>query len=147
MPKLVILRGIPLSGKSTYARKNESYNVAILSRDDIRMNFFSLKRYNDYKFTKENEQRVTEKFNLLFRTYLENNISIIVDNTNVKKAYYQEYVDKALEKGWEIEIKDFPISLAKAMFRNIIRRIKTDKWIPWKVLKTMQKNYKKIINE
>lgn len=147
MPKLIILRGIPLSGKSTYAKKIERFDTALLSRDTLRMNLFSLKRYNDYKFSKENEKIVTDKFNFVFDIYLENNINIVLDNTNLKESYYKEYVGKAKEAGWEVEIKDFPISLTKAMLRNIVRRIKTGKWIPWKVLKTMQKNYKKITNE
>lgn len=144
MPKLIILQGIPNSGKSRWAEENESYNRAIVCRDEIRMELFNLRKYNDYTFSKENEKKVTEQFNKEFDAYLSVGIDIILDNTNLKYHYLLLYIEKARAKGYEVEFKKFPISLWKAQYRNIVRWITTGKYIPWKVMKDMQKNYKKL---
>lgn len=126
MPKCIILSGIPCSGKSTFAKKCE---FPVLSCDEIRLEL-------------KNEKLVWERF---YRelNYLDTNICI--DNTNCKQEYINK-IKQNLNKNltWDIVIKKFDISLQKANYRNIIRFIKTGKWIPIKVLSNMYKNYNKL---
>jgi len=121
--KLIILSGIPCSGKSTFAKK---CGFPVISCDEIR------------KEIKE-EKLVWRRF---YRELNYLNTNICIDNTNCK----QEYINKIKENlnknvNWDIEIKRFDISLWKAHYRNIIRYLKTGKWIPIKVMNSMYKNY------
>ena len=78
MPTVYILSGIPTSGKSTWAKEfalrrfYQTYKaVRIISRDDVRMKLFDLKKYDDYKFTKENEDQVTNYCNIYLQKAIE----------------------------------------------------------------------------
>lgn len=147
MPKCLILQGIPTSGKSTWAKKHQLISSmmgeswCIISCDEIRKTFNNKK----YKFNKQIEDKVWDHFYKLVerRALLGNNI--IIDNTNLKQAYINT-IAYLLPDNYTVQIKCFPISLPKAYIRNYIRWIKTGKWIPLKVIKTMYKNYKKINN-
>jgi len=142
-PRAIILVGIPCSGKSTFARKKKKEGWTVLSRDEIRENMMP----GVYKFSQKGEEMVTVIFDMRLRYAIYDGMNIILDNTHCK----QKYIDDALKKFpsiYNVEIKYFDIPLWKATWRNIIRRIKTGKWIPFNVMETMYKNYKKLrINE
>lgn len=145
MPLALILVGIPNSGKSTYAKKlikTFSHKpFRIVSRDAIRMVAFNLSRYNDYKFTRENELRVTKIHQHILDDYTKTKQNIIIDNTNCKEGYIDEYVTYFERKGYIIKIKYFDVSLAKAQVRNIKRGLFNRKYIPYSVLVQMKTNY------
>lgn len=135
-----ILVGIPCSGKSTYCKNNNNKNTHIISRDDIRLDLFS----NKYKFSKQNEIRVTNFFDYkvdiaLYADFIN---TVILDNTHCKEKYIDEIIKKYSK--YNIVIKFFDISLYKAHYRNIVRYFKTGKWIPINVMNSMYKNYNKI---
>jgi len=136
-PKCIILCGIPCSGKSTWSSQQEGYKI--LSRDDIREELNPGK----YKFDPRIEDRVTDIFNARLRFLTHNAAFIILDNTHCKQKYIDQYRDKIPEY-YSVEVKYFDIPLWKAKWRNIIRWIKTGKWIPMNVMNNMYKNYKKL---
>jgi predicted kinase len=151
MPILIILCGIPTSGKSTWAKKyaKKSYfpgddfrNFRILSRDEIRMDMYG--KYKKVPFTRTSESIVTHTQQEYLRKYMENKFNIIIDNTHVKEEYIKELLNIFGGKGYMIKIKFFDIPLWKAYYRNVKRRILTGKNIPIKVLKNMKKSYDKI---
>lgn len=144
MPKCIILRGIPCSGKSTWIRKKHyidhyGYSYKVLSCDKIRIELSNGK----YVYSKSNEESVWKEFYLRIEDSVKDNENFIIDNTNLKE-YYINQITSRLTGNYEIEIVTFHISLWKANLRNIIRRIKTGKWIPFKVMKSMYINYKKL---
>lgn len=137
MPKCYILSGAPLSGKSTWARKHQK--IQKLSCDIIRIRKFNGK----YKFDPKIEKEVWEEFyNRL--NQLENDV--IIDNTNCKLGYINK-IKENLPKDFEIEIVKFEVSLLKSYYRNIKRWIFEGKFIPFKVIKNMKENYKKLWKE
>lgn len=131
--KCIILSGIPCSGKSTWAKKK---GIPIISCDIIREDLFGI----DYKFTTDNEKVVWNTFYEKIRLFTSD---FIVDNTNCRKIYIDR-IKECLDKNCSIQIRHFHISLTKAYYRNIKRWILTGKYIPFKVIKNMQKNYKKL---
>lgn len=145
-----ILVGIPCAGKSTYSESiklssnNKSY-MKIISRDKIREEFYKQENFNNfgrYMFNYKDEDIITEKYN----KELENSYHydlLILDNTHCKEKYIDDVISK-YGKTHTIEVKFFNINIVKAHYRNIIRRLKTGKWIPIKVINTMYKNYNKI---
>ena len=136
--KCYILSGIPNSGKSSWA---EEQGLPIISCDKIRLELYG----KDYKHNTWCEIHVWDKFYqlLVLESSLEKE-SFIVDNTNCKNIYISRIKDIVEQYNYEVEIKKFPISLTKAYYRNIKRWILTGKYIPFKVINNMQKNYKKL---
>ncbi len=140
MKDLIILSGIPLSGKSTIAENAKKYlGYHIISRDQIRMDLSGGK----YVFEPSREKYVTETFNFWFNEYVKNGYNIILDNTHVKEHYLNDWLKRKPE-GYDIEFVFIDIPLWKAYYRNIIRWAFTGKWIPFKVINDMKKCYDKI---
>lgn len=95
--KVIILRGISGSGKSTFALEKEREGYKVISRDRIRLELLGnkeeLKRYfaSGLDFQLENYVTKTELKRLA--QYLSKGLNIIIDNTNLKKKYLQDYID------------------------------------------------------
>jgi NEDD4-binding protein 2 len=96
--KLVIMRGLPGSGKTTLAKQIAGESGLIYSCDD----FFTkdgIYTFNPKKLTEShewNQQRATismEKGEPL----------IIIDNTNTRKWEAKPYVKSAVDNGYEVE--------------------------------------------
>ena len=143
--KVIILSGIPGSGKSTWATnylKNNSWTARIVSRDDIREVGFPV----PYTYTRENEERVTITFNSLLKTYLSASLDVILDNTNCREGYIDEHIKSILVDfpNTRVYIKFFDVPLWKAAWRVWRRERNTGKVVPYEVVKAMHKNYKKI---
>ena len=95
---LVIMRGLPGSGKSTLARKI-AINVAIvLSTDDFFIHRNGKYMFQPYRIAEAHEwnQRRT-------KTYLRNQKSVIIDNTNLELWEMQPYVRMAYEFNYKVE--------------------------------------------
>ncbi len=141
MKTIVILVGIPCSGKSTWAQLNRADMKAyIVSRDDIRENEYFF--IQPFKICKSNEDKVTELFDNIAIQALNAFDSIILDNTHCKESYIDNVIKKY--SGENIVIKFFTIPLWKAHYRNIVRYILDGKYIPFKIINNMYKNYNKI---
>lgn len=140
MPKIIFLVGIPCSGKSTYTLDKKSKFI-IISRDSIRLDIFG----ESYKQNSKDEERVTRVFNTNLIGYLYSGFDLIIDNTNLKKSYINDILSKIPNHiNYEVEYKFFDCSLIKSFYRNIIRYFTTGKYIPFKVIYRMYKQYKKI---
>lgn len=141
VPKVVILSGIPTSGKSTWARRTLKYEgFAFVSRDDIRMKLFG----KNYKQNNVDERTVTKEFVESLDQYILERRDIVLDNTHAKEAYLDAAIKTFNNSGYEIYVIFFDISLWKAYLRNIIRKLMTGKWIPVKVIKAMYESYNRI---
>lgn len=143
IPKLVIVSGIPTSGKTTWIKKvllPEGF--VSISRDDIREEIYG--NYKKIVFSFDSENRVSEIFENKMRKAIAHKDDIVLDNTHAKKGYLDAAIKRFEKEGYEIYIKFFDISKRKAYFRNIKRYLMTGKWIPFKVIDAMYNNYNKI---
>ena len=138
MPEIIIFVGIPNSGKTTFRKKFEHISHAILCRDDVRDSLFK-----DYRYTKNNEDKVTRIINADFDILTRFKSNIIIDQTNCKTSYIDEWL-KRIPEGYVVKIKFFDIPLWQAHVRNILRWVKCGKWIPLKIMNQMYKNYQKL---
>ena len=136
MKSIIILRGISNSGKSTWAEKQKDYFV--ISRDKIREDILGkerLQQYFNYGQDFQVEQLVTEIQEKEIAKHLIKNHKIIIDNTNLKKKYIQEYINVILdikENLEDVEIKTFYIDIDEALKRNSNRK---EKFISEKVIR------------
>ena len=130
---ITILSGIPCSGKTTFRKKIMKLNPELycLSLDDIRL-----------EYPGKPENYVVEIFFNRLRFLLLNNKDVVLDNTFCK----EKYIDKIFEdyKDINIQIKFFKNSLIKSYILNVYRWLTTGKFVPFKVIKRMNINFKKI---
>lgn len=141
---ILIMLGIPCSGKTTWVSKNKERlkkqfnvdSVEILSKDEIRYKIGK----NSYKYTKENEHKITTIFYKLFsKAILSSNKLIIIDNTHVQKKCIESYIQtfNALMNQkkiiFKIKVMNTPYWLCA--IRSFFRRITTGRKTPLSVIK------------
>lgn len=119
MATVILTRGVPASGKSTWARAwvaEKPEMRARVSRDDI--------RYSNYGIgfgPEVDEQTVTEIQDASIRAHLKMNRDVVVDNTNLGARYVKNIMQIAREFDADVELRDFPIDKEVAIARDAAR--------------------------
>lgn len=119
MPKLILTRGIPASGKSTWAKAwlyESPTNRARVNRD----NFRYLLGFEGVG-TVEQEQEVTHWQREFVKRAVAAGKDVVVDDTNLRAKFVKEWLRFAAKLGVEVEFKDFPIGLQEAKIRDFLR--------------------------
>lgn len=94
---MIILRGLPGSGKSTFAEYLSFHNNSVIcSSDDF---FYDEEgNYNfDYNKIEKSHQYCYDKC----KNALENNKNVIIDNTNVKEEHFNKYIKLAKQYNYK----------------------------------------------
>lgn len=121
---MIITVGVPCSGKSTYAKelceKDDSFIE--INRDWIRHNVVCPgSDWSNYKFTKKREQDVTQIQEEMIMDAFAKGKSVIMSDTNLNEKTRNKLIKVADDLGYEVEIKEFPISLEEAWKRDANR--------------------------
>lgn len=120
--KAVITVGISASGKSTWAREYAKKNKAIISnRDDMRFSLTGSTGWGDYKFDKKIEAVITNQQHNLALVASKIGKDLIVADTNLNPVYRNVLQANLEDLGYEVEIKDFQITLDEAWKRDSLR--------------------------
>lgn len=128
--ELIVMRGLPGSGKSAWARERVARrpgSVAVVSRDTIREHVLGV------RFDPQLEELVTRLQVCLIRRLLTDGLMVIVDDTNIK----QEYVDRwrmlasELGVGFSVTAVDTPVEVC------IARDAKRERPVGEKVIRRM----------
>ena len=131
--KLIILVGLPSSGKTTYAKEylRRNPNVAIVSSDRIRNDIdeLNIKIQNETKIFKEMRHRV--------RKSLKFGRDVIVNATNLKIKYRKVFIDLGKEFGATVEIHMVVTPFDVCCEREIKRFGLSEESACDKVIKTM----------
>ena len=132
-----ILIGIPASGKSTWAisflEKNPNY--VRINRDSFR-----LMLRNEQMCENKIENMITTLFLNAVKTALASNLSVIIDNTNLKRKYIEAFVEE-LKYSATINFQVFDISIEKAIERDKNRQYSVGET----VIKKMYEDYKMLV--
>jgi predicted kinase len=136
MPDLVMMCGIPCSGKSTYIQQGLDY----ASFFDTGYTFLSTDNYIEKKAKKERKsyneifdytiKEATEEMNKLLEFAINNDMSIVWDQTNLTPKVRKKKIKKIPEHYTKIAVYN-QISLEDAIKRN---KNRTEKVIPKRVL-------------
>lgn len=112
-PVLCITRGIPASGKTTWALSwvaEDPRNRVRVNRDDLRKLMF-----NEYVIPYDQEKIVSEIQNRMVERLLKSGKSVVVDDTNLRLRYANNWRDIAYAVGADFEVKDMsdvPLGIA-----------------------------------
>ena len=141
--RLIILSGLPGSGKSTYCRQyKELYEannikVNIVSSDEIRMELFG--KYDNFN----NEKLVWTTFHERATKLAEENFNVtILDATTLtnKQRYNYALRYKDLYKQIYLVVMDTPIE--QCLIQNKLRP--ENKWVPENVIRDMNNRFEPI---
>ena len=147
MRELIILRGLPGSGKSTWI-KNKGLEDYTLSPDKLRMMFSSPECLIDGSF-QTNQDVSSKAWNTMYEM-LEKRMSLgcttVVDATHLKQKYYNKYKAYADKYRYNVTVVDFmyyPEALIDSLKRNEQRK-GTSEYVSPDVIKSMSSNAQKI---
>lgn len=132
MPKLILTRGIPASGKTTWAKAwllEDPEHRARSNRDDIRA-MLGFPPIGDHA----QEQRVTKIQRQIVEHCLTEGYDVVVDDTNLRAKFVKDWLRFAAKLGAEVEFQDFPISLEEAMYRDAMREARKERYVTAEVI-------------
>ena len=148
-PFVIVLIGPPLSGKSTWIRKNfleKDIEVTIISRDDILMEMSDTDDYSD-AFNTVSQKEVDAELQRRLFDAADNGKNAIINMTNMtskRRRHNLEYFGDEFTKIAVI----FPIlEWDEYKRRNDKRKSEENKWIPEHVIKRMIGTYQPIREE
>lgn len=117
-PKVLFLRGLPASGKSTYAKQ-------LVSQEPdhwVRVNKDSLRTMlHDGKWSKGREKLVQQMQRAMAEDALKAGLSVIVDDTNFAPKHEATYRQMAEKHGAEFSILNFPANVEECIERDLKR--------------------------
>lgn len=120
MTTLRITRGLPASGKTTFATKwvaRSPRTRARVNRDDLRDMLFGTRT----GLSPEQEDTVTTASQTLVRAHLKSGLDVIVDDTHLRPKYIRPWQEIAQTSGAALEIQEFPVDVETAISRDSVR--------------------------
>lgn len=113
--KMILTRGLPGSGKTTWAKKQKGF--IRINRDDIREMLF----YN-ILYSPEQEEQITCIQHGALKNALKAGHDVILDDTNLNTKYVRQLMKIAQSFGAEVEFKDFTDVSPEKCLENIYTR-------------------------
>jgi len=135
MRKIIILRGLPASGKSTWAKEQvlKENNWIIVNRDKIREMLKGI--YSNFPFGTDMENLVTSIEDKSIYKAVELGYDVIVDATNFRGNRWIKY-----KKDVQFTYKEFDTSLKECIMRDSLREFPIGKEIIIKMYNKYIKN-------
>lgn len=119
--KAEILVGVSSSGKSTYAGLLKTHTT--ICRDDTRFSVVSPEAngWKTYKFSKENEDLVTDINEQALRGCAERKESVVIADTNLNTKFRRKLIEQLQSLGYEVKLVVFHVTLKHAIERDSFR--------------------------
>lgn len=115
MVKLIMLKGLPASGKSTWAKEQVCAGhgrVKRVNKDDLRA------MIDNSAHSKDRENQILHIRDYLVEMWLENGFDVIVDDTNFAPSHETRLKELAANHKAKFEVKFFNVSLSECLKRN-----------------------------
>lgn len=132
--KVIIVRGIPGSGKSTYVKENFP-KAQVCSADSFHVD----KETGEYRydFRKAGEAHATCLYNFIMALKLGRS-EIVVDNTNIQYWEYRNYIEIAELAGYDVEVHETRLTDIRDV-REAAERCTHG--VPWGIIGEMAMNF------
>ena len=141
--KAVITVGISASGKTYWASQQKAVDV---NRDWIRFNVIAPgSDWGNYKFNKSKENEVTKIQEQMVMDAHGKGQDVVISDTNINPNTRNKWITLLTELGYEVDVKEFPITLEQAYKRDSLRAngvgqnviySQYQKWLEYKGRKT-----------
>lgn len=129
--KLMMLKGLPASGKTTYAKKLAEDGWTRVNKDDLRA------MLNNGKWSGKNEKYVLQVRDNIIVSSLQAGKSVVVDDTNFNPAHAERLKQLAKEHGAAFETKFFDVEVEECIKRDLLRPVSVGE----KVIRDMYDQY------
>lgn len=129
MPKIIMLKGLPASGKSTWAKeKIKTGNYIRISKDDIRNGMLG-------GYTPKKERIVVKIRNSLIKQGIEFGKNVIVDDTNLNPTHEKAIRQIASELGVALVVNDefLQVSPEECIDRDLKRQNSVGASVIWEM--------------
>jgi predicted kinase len=141
-PFVIMLIGPPLSGKSTWIKKNYS-DIEVISRDEIVMEVYGSRDYTE-AFKRVDQKRVNEVLKDKFESVVDRKVNVIVDMTNMTSKRRKHSLSYFTDDYYKLGVI-FPILPDDEYIRRNEKRIKSEnKDISIDIIKKMIISYQPI---
>lgn len=111
--KVIVLQGLPASGKSTYARQLvETLDWKRINKDDLRA------MVDNSKWSEKNEKLIVKLRNDLLLRFLQDGYSVVVDDTNFAKSHIETIQEICAGELVECEVLFFDTPLYECIERD-----------------------------
>lgn len=122
MQKVLILKGLPASGKSTFAKQlvaQKGSKWKRINKDDLRS------MLDNGQHSSGKEKYVIKARNLLLGRALQDGYDVIIDDTNLNPVHEQDIRDyvPSVRQNVKIEVKFFDIDVEEAIKRDLARPV------------------------
>lgn len=120
MTKIIVCRGLPGSGKSTWANQYDRDNpgTAVVERDGLR----HLLTGGYYTGDQEVEQKVTRLQDGLVRQFLGEGLTVVISDTHLPDRSVKKWLALGSDLSVPVEVKDFrDVPLKDVLNRNLAR--------------------------
>lgn len=118
MKKLLMLKGLPASGKSTYAKELvKTAGFVRVNKDDLRA------MMHGSKHTKGNEAQTLRIRDAIVADSLHNGRNVVVDDTNLNPIHEQILRGIAEQFSAQFSVKFFDVSVAECIERDLKRPV------------------------
>lgn len=133
---IIFLKGLPASGKSTWAKKYviENAFVGRVNKDDIR------EEWGNPAWSPEFEKKVLEEERQRGLELLSNGYSLIVDDTNFSSTHWTFWKNIAQKYHYQIEEKFFDTPVEECIARDL----KRENPVGEAVIRSMHRKYLKV---
>jgi predicted kinase len=138
-PFIILTRGLPGSGKSTWADNTISIlrNTVKVERDEMRQLHF--KQYG--KLSTEQEEQVTRTQEALVRAYIGQGVNVIISDTHLPDRSVKRWQKIGLELGSEVLVQEFRNVPLETVLKNNAERNKYQKVVPESVIRDMHNRF------
>lgn len=119
MTELIITRGFPASGKSTWAKQWLAHGDrrARSNRDELRASVFGKEGVLEYAA----EESISAIQRETVRTLLRSGHDVVVDDTHLRLRYARGWADLARDEQATFSVKDFEVPLTELLHRDRAR--------------------------
>lgn len=139
-PFIVVTRGLPGSGKSTWADNTIKVlkNCVKVERDEMRLLHFQKLG----KLEQEQEEQVTRTQEALVRAYLASGVNPFISDTHLPDRSVKKWLKLGHELGVPVVIQDFRhVPLDEVLKNNAARNQYSGKQVPEEVIRDMHKRF------
>lgn len=114
---VLLLKGLPASGKSTYSKNlvsKDPENWKRINKDDLRAMMFG----DNYTYSRTLEESVLASRDALLKSYLQNGYNVVIDDTNLHHKHPKRIAEITSLFGASYQEKHFDVDVRECIERD-----------------------------